>query len=442
MTKKTKRTRVSKKLTRKQVSRLEREKRIEKWLLWGIIVLGVVVVAILTYGFVAEQVVKAREPVAVVDGDPITTEEFQARVRFARMQMQLELQRLNLQQRSLDMADPNSEFYLEYIQGNIRDLETQLSLANALTIGKQVLDQLVVGELMRQEAERLDIVVSPEEVQQGIESYFGYDSNPATATPAPTATPPLTPTDATPAPTAVPMPTPTPMTEEAFRQLYNEVLASWRELGISEQQYRSWIEASLLHEKLREQMDAQVPTSADQVEIRYINVDNEEWASGFATRLDEGQDFETLAGELEENDQVSGFEREPSWYPRSRLEQLLGATLAELAFSMEVGEHSQSVADEEGDRYYVIKVLAHQVRELDPYTLQQMQDEAFQEWIEAQQQVALVEYPPVRVECQGDTPWYRDECRRSWRDRDPTVCRWTLFWPCGGSWQDRVPMDP
>ncbi|HEY71734.1 MAG: hypothetical protein DRJ03_11340 [Chloroflexi bacterium] len=443
MTKKSKRKRApKKKLTRKQLSRLERERRIEKWLLWGVTALVIVVVVVLAYGFVAEKVVKSREPVAVVDGVPVTTGEFQARVRFVRMQIQLELQRLTAQQRSLDMSDPNAELYLQYIQGNIRDLETQLSPANALTIGEQVLDQLVTGELVRREAERRGIAVASDQVQQSVESYFGYERNPATSTPAPTATPPLTPTDATPAPTAVPMPTPTPMTEEAFRQLYSDVLKSWRELGVSEQQYRSWMEVSLLREKLREQMDAEVPTTAEQVKLRYINVDSEEWASDFAVRLDEGEDFETLAGELEEDEQVSGFDRELGWYPLSALEGIVGATLSELAFSLDVGEHSQAAADEGGTRYYVIEVLGHEVRELDDYVLQQVQDEAFQEWIEAQKQIALVEYPTVRAECQGDTPWYKAECRRSWRDRDPAVCRWALLWPCGSSWQSRVPMDP
>ncbi|MEA3340434.1 MAG: SurA N-terminal domain-containing protein [Chloroflexota bacterium] len=442
MTKKSKRKRASKKkLTRKQLSRLEREKRIEKRLLWGIVALVIVVVVVLVYGFVAEKVVKAREPVAVVDGDPVTMDEFQSRVRFVRMQIQLELQRLTLQQRSLDMSDPNAEFYLEYIQGNIRDLETQLSPANALTIGGQVLDQLVIGELVRQEAERRGIVVAPEEVQQSVESYFGYERNPATSTPAPTATPPLTPTDATPAPTTVPMPTPTPMTEEAFRKLYGDVLNSWKELDVSEQQYRSWMEVSLLLEKLREQMDADVPTTAEQVKLRYINVDSEEWASDFAAQLDEGENFDTLAGELEGNEQITGFDRELGWYPLSVLEQVVGATLSELAFSLDVGEHSQATADEGGTRYYVIEVLGHEMHELDDYVLQQTQDEAFQEWIEAQKQIALVKYPTVRAECRGDTPWYKAECRRSWRDRDPAVCGWALLWPCGGSWQSRVPMD-
>ncbi|RLC99976.1 MAG: hypothetical protein DRI77_01490 [Chloroflexi bacterium] len=436
MTKKAKkRVRASKELTRKQLSRLERERRIEKWLLWSVVALVILVVGVLGYGFFAERIVKAREPVVIVEGDPITTADFQARVRFTREQLQFQLERLNMQQLSLDMSDPSAEFYLQYIQGNIRDLETQLSPASALSIGKQVLDQLIVGKLVHQEAERRGITVAPEQVQQSIEQYFGYERDPATPTPAPADTSPLT-------PTVDSLPTPTPVTEEAFQQRYSESLKSWKELGISEQQFRSWMEDSLVFEKLREQMDAEVPTTADQVKLSYISVDSEEWAKDAAARLDAGEDFQALADELEDNEDVTGYGRELDWYPSSVLQQMLGEMLTGVVFDMQVGERSQPVLNMDDSHYYIVEILGRETRELAPNVLQQVQEDAFQKWVEAQQQVSSIEYPPVRAECHGDTPWYKDECRRSWRDRDPEVCRWALLWPCGGSWQARVPMDP
>ncbi len=444
MTKKAKkRKHASKELTRKQLSRLERERRIERWLILGVAFVGLVLVAVLGYGLIAEKVVKAREPVAVVSGTPITTSEFQARVRFMRMQLEIERRNWLAQQQALDMTDPNAEFYLEYIQGNLRNLENELSLANAWNIGEQVLDQLVVEELVRQEAERRDITVTPEELQQEIERHFGYEQNPPTPEPTPIATLPLTPTDAlTPTPTVVPLPTPTMMTEDTFRQLYNDALKSWKSLGISEQQYRSWIEASLLLKELQEQIGAEIPITADQVKLRYLRVDSEERANELAARLDDGEDFQALADELKEDEQSPGFGAELNWYPKHVLEERMGTELAELAFSLEVGEHSQPVLSEDGTQYTIIEVTGHEVNELASYVLEQAKGEAFQEWVEAQKKAALIEYPPVKTECQGDTPWNDDACRHSWRDRDPTVCRWALFGPCAGSWRDRVPLEP
>ncbi|MCK4450892.1 MAG: SurA N-terminal domain-containing protein, partial [Anaerolineae bacterium] len=245
MAKKSK-SRAPKKLTRKQYSRLERERSMKRLLIWGVTVVGIAVVGIMVYGLVVEKVIKAREPVAIVGGTSITTAEYQARVRFMQMRMQNELQYWLQQQQALDPTDQSMQFYLEYIQGNIRDLQTKLSPANAPVIGEQVLDQLIQEELVRQEAERRGITVAPEEVQREIERYFGYDRDPVTPTPGPTVvTSPLTLTEVlTPTPTAVPPPTPTPMTEEEFRRLYSTYLEqSLKPLDVSEQQYRSWVEA-------------------------------------------------------------------------------------------------------------------------------------------------------------------------------------------------------
>jgi len=379
--------RVPKELTHKQRSHLERERNIQRLLIWGVTIVGIAVVSVLGYGLVFEKIIKAREPVAIVAGTPITTAEFQARVRFVQMQMQNELQYWTRQQQALDPSDTNTQFYLEYIQGNIRDLQTKLSPANALVVEEQTLDQLIQEELVRQEAEQRGITVAPEEVQQEIELYFGYDRNPITPTPEPTATSSLMPMEVlTPTATTVPLPTPTSMTDEEFRRLYDAYLEqSLKPLDISEQQYRSLVEASLLTEKLQENMEADVPTVADQVKLWSLIVDSEGRANELAARLDAGEDFQTLADELEDDDEDTSYGTELDWFPRSILERHLGAELTDVAFSLEVGEHSQPALEEDGTRYYIIEVVGHEEQELDPLVRQQLGADAFQKWLDAQQ---------------------------------------------------------
>ncbi len=385
MAKKT-RKHAPKELTRKQRSRLERERRMEKILLWSMIAVGIVVVGVLGYGLVVEKIIKVREAVATVDDTPITTAEFQARVRFMRMQMQDEFHYWSLQQQSLDPTDPDAQFYLEYIQGNLRDLQGQLSSENALVVGDQTLDQLIQEELVRQEAARRDITVTPEEVQSQVEAYFGYDPNPATPTPAPTFTPALTPIEVlTPTPTTAPLPTATPMTEEDFHRLYDTYLQGLKSQDISEQQYRSWVEASLLIEKVQEQMNAEAPTTADQVKLRLLNVDDEDLANELAARLDAGEDFQVLVDELEADEEAAGRGTELAWFPRSMLENYLGAELADLAFTLEIGERSQPVLGEDGTGYTIIVVVGHGEHELEQFLREQMGKDMFREWLEAQQ---------------------------------------------------------
>lgn len=382
MAKKTKK-RASKELTRKQLSRLERERRMERIVKWSVAAVTVVVVSVLAYGFVVETIIKARQSVATVSGTPITTAEFQARVRFVRMQMSSELQYLFQQQQALDPTDSDVQFYLEYLQNSIRDLQSQLSPENALIIGDQALDQLIQEELVRQEAEQRGITVSSDELQVAVEQYFGYDRDPA---PAPTATPPLTPTDELDTePESTPLPTPTPMTEEGFLQRYDDFLKTLKPLDISEQQYRSWVRASLFVDELREQMQAESPATADQVKLLYLIVDDEERANGVSVRLDAGEDFQALVDELEADEEVSAYGGELDWSPHNILERNFDTVLADLAFSLEVGGRSQPMPSQDGTRYTIIEVVDHEEHELDQYLRDQLGDEAFQEWLEAQQ---------------------------------------------------------
>jgi parvulin-like peptidyl-prolyl isomerase len=399
MTKKTRQT-PKQQLTRRQRSRLDQERRIERLLIWGVTIVGIIIVAVLGYGVVAERIIEPRQPVAIVDETPITTADFQARVKFLRLQLQNQVGYLYQQQQALAStgADSGAESFQEYIQGQIDDLESQLAPENSDIIGQQVLNQMIREELVRQEAERRDIVVSAEEVQSSIHEGFGYDPD---ATPAPTATPPLTSTESLTTSLPTPAPTPTQMSEADFLEMYNRYMREGlKPLGISEQQYRSWIEVSLLSEKLQEAMTEELPQEAEQVELRYLGVSDEEQANELAQRLDSGEDFQTLADELEADEESSGFSSELGWLPKDTLASRLGGDLADLAFSLEIGEHTEPVTiGEEGQTYFILEVTGHEVRELEASIRESQGQEAFEAWLDAQQ--TLVE-------------------RKSWQNRVPT----------------------
>jgi parvulin-like peptidyl-prolyl isomerase len=379
-----KKKRAPRELTRKQLSRLERDRRMERILKWSVVAVVIAVVGVLTYGLVMEEIVKARQSVATVDGSPITTAEFQARVRFVRMQMQSELQYLLQQQQALDPTDQSTQFYLEYLQSSIRDLQSQLDAENKGLIGDQALDQLIQEKLVRQEAERRGITVSSGELQVAVEQYFGYDRDPEEATPV--ATSPVTSTAAPDAePTSTPLPTATPMTEEAFRQRYENFLKSIRSLDISERQYRSWIETSLLLEKLQEQIREETPAMADQVKLFYLIMDDEERANEAAARLDAGEDFQALVDEFQADEEVTAYGGEMDWAPQDIVESRFDAEVASLAFSLEVGQRSQVMTSQDGAQYIIIEVVGHEERELDPLLRDQLGEEMFQEWLEAQE---------------------------------------------------------
>ena len=202
----------------------------ERGVLIGALAVALAVVGVIVYGFISENIVKAREAVAVVGDTPIRTVDFQAQVRFVRMQMRLELTDWQNQRMSLDPTDEDSEFYLDYIDGRIRQLEDSLSETNALVIGEQALDQLVLYEIVRQEAERRGISVTEDDVQRNIELSLNYDRTAATL--------PLTSTGEF----TSEVPLPTPISEEDFRRQYDTIVDNLlKPLDISERQYRSWV---------------------------------------------------------------------------------------------------------------------------------------------------------------------------------------------------------
>jgi parvulin-like peptidyl-prolyl isomerase len=186
-------------------------------------------------------------------------------------------------------------------------------------------------------------------------------------------------------PTATPMPTPTPMTEAEFEQRYENFVRNLKTLKITEQQYRSWVEASLIQEKVQEQFTEETPSTADQVTLRYILVDDQELTDEVAARWQAGEEYEALLEELQANEEINVYGSEVDWLPLEALEGRFDPQLAAFAFEMTVGEISQPMVTESGLEYVVFELLGHEERELDGYFRQQLGSDAFQTWLEAEE---------------------------------------------------------
>ena len=266
-------------LTKKEIRLGKKARRQRQMILIGVTIVTVVVIALLAFGLYQEYVVKPSEPVAIVGDVPIRTDAYQKMVRYYRSNLKNQLAMLQEELSRLDENDPSYEFMSQYYQQNIEQLQAEISDVHGL--GQRVLDDMIDEELIRQEAARRGIVVTPEEVQLEIESQFGYDRNPPTPTPTPITT----------TLTITPTPTIAPMTEARFKELYNITLERLHErAGFSEADFRRLFEAMLLRRKVEEAIGQEVPTIADQVHARQIQVENEEQAQAIMTLLDENTD--------------------------------------------------------------------------------------------------------------------------------------------------------
>jgi len=408
--------------SKKHIARLERERRQVRLIKYVSIGVVVIVALIIAYGYLDLTYFQAREPVAVVNGEKITTKEFQARVIMQRNQL------LNQYMQ-----------YTQYQQFGI-DVTTQLDqIQSALdaptSVGQQVIDLLIGEALIRQEAARRGISVTSEELEKFKQEQFNYYPNGTpsptvtptqvvvtyptlspeqldlvtvtpvvtqepTATPLPTATPDLI---STPTATAVPSPTATPYTLEGYQARFDEAQQSVLDVGLSKAQYNQLFETELLRLKLFDEVTADIPTEEEQIWARHILVQDEETANSVIERLNNGEDFATLAMELSQ-DTGSGAEGgDLGWFGKGRMIPEFEAA----AFNLKVGEISKPVQSDFG--WHIIQLLGRTTVPMTASAIDSARQTAFNDFLTSLRDEAdLVTYDDVWIERVPTRPGLED----------------------------------
>ena len=339
--------------------------------------MGVLVIGLLAYGYISEVIIKGRQPVATVNGEPIPAQDWQARVRELRRRLEIQLNAYQQQRMAIDPSAPQAELYIQQLDQEIRTLQTQLSEEYRAQIGQQVLQQMAQEEIYRQEAERLGVSVTPGEVDQAIEQFFGYDRSDLAGSASPETNAITDTTTSTPT---------TGMTEEEFETQYDDyVNLVLKPTGLGEEGFRAMMEASLLGQKIREQVTSGVPIEAEQVDVRYIAFPTEEEAVPVRDRLEQGEDWEAIQEEIEANEEGSAYVTDMEWRTERYLRDQFGEEISQAVFTAEVGSLLGPLAGQSG-RFYLIEILGHETRELDQFMLSYEESAAFEDWLTQQMQ--------------------------------------------------------
>jgi hypothetical protein len=385
---------VPKEMTRKHLARAEREARQTRWLLIGLAVTLVIAIGLVGYGFLDERVLKQQQPVASVNGKNITTADFQKRVKFSRAQLTSQLNQLEAQ-RATFASDPQLSFLTQQIDQNISNIQSQLS--SPTTLGRQVLDSLVEDELVRQETAKRNITASPEEIQTNIEHSYNFYRVPPTPTAIPTDTPTpaasptpqptptlsLTPT-LTPAPTDTPEPTATPVTEQSFNTQLNNFLTQLAPTGMTREDINKLVESDILRRKLQDEFNKTVPTSADQLQFRYVSFETLESAQAADAQLTAGTSFDSLYTSVQAGKVVSATASAESWTPVSDVTQQYSPALAQILTTMSVSQTSSIITDTSGLGALIVQLTGRGVQPLSPTQLQTAQQQNYQTWLNTQ----------------------------------------------------------
>jgi hypothetical protein len=355
--------------TRKQMSRAEREAANSRrvWLFaGGILALAILILA---FGYLRQTVFILNEPVANVNGEVITTRQFQNRVRLAERQAQQQL----LVAQSL--GDQQSyDYYLN-------------QLSDPVSLGDQIINGMVDDLLLKQEAASFNVLVTDDEVQQYIQKQLRYDPNPPT--PGPTSTPRPTPTPSsavitqTATPSLTPFPTSTPVTAEGFQQLYQQQLSDLSGLGMGEQEYRELIKNSLLVQKVRTAIQATVVTTTDQIKFQYIRVVGADALTVTQSVNERGfaPIFQSILSGTYPITTVQAAET-GDWVPMEEISATteLGPVVANEFFATPISQ-TVSVLNEAGSATYIAFIQDHQVQPISASFLQSRQQAAVEDWL-------------------------------------------------------------
>lgn len=327
--------------TKRQLSRWQREAQIRRLVLAGGAFAILLVVAIPIFGFAREYVFKGQEPVA--------------RVNQAILHLSDYTQILNLRSYQLDEQIKNLQGLGQ--SGGQLQVSLQYMESARAALPNQVMEDWISEQLVRQEASRLGISVSPEEVTTAMKP----ESDPDT----------LASGD------------PKPLSDEEFQRRYRDFLSR---AHTTDALYRSLIELTLLSQKLEARLSEEIQSPAPQVHLQAILLTTEEEAKAAKDRLDKGEDFAQVAKEVSLDQSSKEQGGDLGWAPRG----LLDKELEDAAFSAKVGELAGPVETNEG--YYVFRVTEREEsREIEPSTLEEIKAGVLDRWLVEAEQKSQVE---------------------------------------------------
>ena len=405
----------------------KQEKKQQKIIMTTFIIVAILIVGSIAFGLLNEYVLKYNRPVATINGDKLMPDEFEKQVRYSRYQlMEQYLQYSNLAQMFGNDPQMGGQF-----TETLQEIEKQLLPENAASIGNTVLDQLTNQILIQQEAEKLGIVITEEEIDEAFQAAFGYYPNgkptqeptaaefiestlspeqiaiiTLTPTPAPTEVVEEAATEevAEPTPTAEPQPTATAYTEAAYIEQRSDYLEKLNklDLGFTEEDLRDLIRNQLLYEAVREAVTADVAKVELHVWARHILVNDDASAQIVLESLAQGKDWAELASTLSLDTSNKDNGGDLGWFADGQMVP----EFWEAASALEIGQISEPVTTQYG--LHIIQLIGKEDRPLDASTYDNKVTAAFQEWMAATTEAATIDISDNWEEITPEEPVFNE----------------------------------
>lgn len=371
-------------LTRRQLSRRVRERRLLRNLLAGVGAALLISLFVLAYGYWREVVRIGDQPIVEVSGQPITTESY-ARYLAVRQAL-VDQQMANVAQAATAAgSDPSKQPYQQQL--DLLQQERSGAFSASLT-------QLAEGVLLRREAASRGIEVTEDEINEEIiaEGRLIRDG------PAPIFT---SSSEGEQDPSSS-----KPMTLDEAKAEIRAVLSRAGNTITEDEYWRLAIEPRVLRDRLTEELGKDVPTTAEQVHARHILVEKEDEATAIKERLEKGEDFATLARELSKDSGTKEKGGDLGWFARG----VMVREFEDAAFAQEPG--AQIVVVQSSFGWHVMQVLEKDAnRPLTDEQLREARLKHFNAWLRDLEAKEIVSHASDR-----QLRWaqqYADEMRKA-----------------------------
>ncbi len=408
--------------TKKHQAREQREAKQTRTIIIITSVIGAIILGLVGYGIIDNLIVRPRTPIAEVGETVIRLDEFESQVQYTRIQL------LNQVYQYYTYAQQFGEYGASFLQ-TAQSLAAQLS--QPITVGSDVLDEMIDDILVREAAEEMEITVSEDEIDEALENAFGFFPD-GTPTPSATATIVSTPTlsetqlalitltstptalptesadttpssegeegageeaegeqenlptdskpeqlDSTLAPELSPTPslTPTVYTTKIFADNIKEFNKSYSIYDFDINNLRDIFEVALMRTKIMEVVSADLVPVKDEVWARHILVETEDEALDVLAKLNEGGDFHELAAEYSTDESNSADGGNLGWFDEERMVQ----AFSDVAFLLEEGEISDPVETTFG--FHIIQVLGKRESQVLSADFESMKLDTFNSWL-------------------------------------------------------------
>ena len=243
---------------------------------------------------------------------------------------------------------------------------------DTMSMIQSVIDNCIVEQVASQPP--YNIKISEADIDKGLRAeansyYYGTDTSTASTTTTTTTTAKT-------------------VTDAEFNEWYRQQL---NKSQLSASQFRDLEKVSLIEAQLETYLEARAPTTSDQVHIYDIVAPDLTTAQDIQTRINNGEDFQTIAKEQSQDSDTAAKGGDMGWIPLSSLDSSLSTTAQNLPIG-QVSAPVQTSTDAQAaqsssdgsntEPYYLLMVKEKSTgREIDPQYVSYLSANLMQDWL-------------------------------------------------------------